>query len=369
MQGIRTILASSALGLVLAGSAWAEGDTIKILANAIVPSDDNADGMLSAAQVQVTAGLTTGDSVAVAADITASDGFTHTVVGATVDLSWDSVGASKTVIGDGSTLEVQTLTNLPALAAGQTYTLTVGGITLSSGALGTSPTVNDLLTALQSDVSYAGTAFTLSASGYNLVLTWKAIGPVADTALLASGTTIHETIGATYDSASGVLSQANALNGQQVEAGALLFEVVDPQKLRVEALAHDPAMAQQLGRASLPGSATPWQLVGSATAFRDGALPLLFAPQGRQDVPLALGQSVKLRVVYGAPVSGVALPAASVQRNSANQPVVWLHDSAELFRPWPVQIAPLNGQDVLVRDLPAGRRVVSAGAALLNQIR
>lgn len=30
MQGIRTILASSALGLVLAGSAWAEGDTIKI---------------------------------------------------------------------------------------------------------------------------------------------------------------------------------------------------------------------------------------------------------------------------------------------------------------------------------------------------
>jgi len=169
--------------------------------------------------------------------------------------------------------------------------------------------------------------------------------------------------------ASGVLSQANALNGQQVEAGALLFEVVDPQKLRVEALAHDPAMAQQLGRASLPGSATPWQLVGSATAFRDGALPLLFAPQGRQDVPLALGQSVKLRVAYGAPVSGVALPAASVQRNSANQPVVWLHDSAELFRPWPVQIAPLNGQDVLVRDLPAGRRVVSAGAALLNQIR
>jgi len=169
--------------------------------------------------------------------------------------------------------------------------------------------------------------------------------------------------------ASGVLSQANAVNGQQVEAGALLFEVVDPQKLRVEALVHDPAMAQRLGRASLAGSAVPWQAVSRAGAFRDGALPVLFAPQGRNALPLALGQSVKLRVESGAPVSGVALPAASVQRNSANQPVVWLHDSAEWFRPWPVQLEPLNGQDVLVRDLPAGRRVVSAGAALLNQIR
>ena len=184
---------------------YSEGDTIKILANAIVPSDDNADGMLSAAQVQVTAGLTVGDSVAVAVDSDASDGFTHTVSGSTVSLSWDSVSASKTVIGDGITPEVQTLTNLPALAAGQSYTLTVGALTLSSGPLGASPTVNDLITAFQTDPLY-GSDYTLSASGYNLVLTWVVPGPVPDTAVLASGTTIHETITALFDSTGGVLS-------------------------------------------------------------------------------------------------------------------------------------------------------------------
>ena len=78
-----------------------------------------------------------------------------------------------------------------------------------------------------------------------------------------------------------MLSQANALNGQQVESGALLFEVVDPQKLRVKRWP-TTRPTQQLGCASLPGKRHPWQLVGSATAFQDGALPLLFAPQGRQ---------------------------------------------------------------------------------------
>ena len=66
---------------------------------------------------------------------------------------------------------------------------------------------------------------------------------------------------------------------------------------------------------------------------------------------------------------GVPLPTASVVKNAANQSVVWVHESAELFRPYPVQLNPLDGQRVLVSGLPAQRRVVVAGAMLLNQIR
>jgi cobalt-zinc-cadmium efflux system membrane fusion protein len=56
---------------------------------------------------------------------------------------------------------------------------------------------------------------------------------------------------------SGVIASANAVAGQVVDARELVFEVVDPSRLRIEALAYDPAQAQ-----SVPVPRWPW--VGSA---------------------------------------------------------------------------------------------------------
>ena len=92
-------------------------------------------------------------------------------------------------------------------------------------------------------------------------------------------------------------------------------------------------MAQQLGRASLPGSATPGSWWAAPPRFVMARCRCCLPRKGRQDVPLALGQSVKLRVAYGAPVSGVALPAASVQRNSANQPWCGCTTAPSCFAP------------------------------------
>lgn len=169
--------------------------------------------------------------------------------------------------------------------------------------------------------------------------------------------------------ASGVLAQANAINGQQFDAGAVLFEVLDPGQLLIEALVYDPATLDNLAYGSLPGSQTRWQVQGRTRAFRDGALPVLFKPQSASDIALALGQTVRLTVQTRTRWQGVPLPTASVVKNAANQSVVWVHESAELFRPYPVQLNPLDGQRVLVSGLPAQRRVVVAGAMLLNQIR
>lgn len=170
--------------------------------------------------------------------------------------------------------------------------------------------------------------------------------------------------------ASGRIASASVVNGQVVEAKEILFEIVDPQQLLIEALVYDPAQAAALQDASLAGSATPLRLLGGPLAMRDGALPLLFQPAaGRFAEPLALGQVVKVLARSQQRQSGAVLPASAVVLNPANQPIVWLHERAELFRPLPVQVSPLDGQQVLVSGLSAGQRIVVSAANLLNQIR
>src|SRR5439155_6241774 len=66
---------------------------------------------------------------------------------------------------------------------------------------------------------------------------------------------------------SGVISIASAVAGQVVEAREVLFEIVDPQRLMVEALAYDPIVLADVGKASgaLPaGVALPLVFIGGA---------------------------------------------------------------------------------------------------------
>ncbi|MBK6716145.1 MAG: hypothetical protein IPG57_13880 [Burkholderiales bacterium] len=82
-----------------------------------------------------------------------------------------------------------------------------------------------------------------------------------------------------------------------------------------------------------------------------------------------LNQPVRVLIQLAESLQGVALPAGALQRNAANEPVVWLHERAEIFRPQVVQVQPLDGRQVLVKGLTGGERVVTQGAALLQQIR
>jgi cobalt-zinc-cadmium efflux system membrane fusion protein len=164
---------------------------------------------------------------------------------------------------------------------------------------------------------------------------------------------------------SGVLAASNVVSGQVVESSSVLFEIVDPQGLLIEALAYDPALVTNLASASLQGVSLRY--LGGASALRDGALPLLFAPSA--PLPLALGQNVKLIAQTREQIKGVRLPASSVVKNAANESVVWLHEQAQIFRAVPVQPLPLDGSTVLVTQIKPGSRVVTQGATLINQIR
>jgi cobalt-zinc-cadmium efflux system outer membrane protein len=69
--------------------------------------------------------------------------------------------------------------------------------------------------------------------------------------------------------------------GQVVEARETLFEVIDPNRLAVEALAYDAAQATGLGRAfaPLPGGAVELAFVGAGRVLREQSVPLLFLPR------------------------------------------------------------------------------------------
>jgi cobalt-zinc-cadmium efflux system membrane fusion protein len=170
--------------------------------------------------------------------------------------------------------------------------------------------------------------------------------------------------------ASGIIATANVLSGQVVEARDVLFEIVDPDRMVVEALTTDPALVGRIDNAALAGlPGVELNLLGGARSLRDGALPINFRASAKS-VPLAVGQPVTVVARLSDKTKGIALPAEAVVRNPSNEPVVWIKAGAERFIAQPVELRPLDARTVVVvKGLSADNRVVVSGAALINQIR
>lgn len=173
---------------------------------------------------------------------------------------------------------------------------------------------------------------------------------------------------------SGVITRAQAVAGQVADARELLFEIVDPSRLMVEATTADAALPARMAGASLreaPGARL--QLVGAGGALRDGVMPVNFRLQSTgagQALPLAVGQPVTLIAQLTERIEGFVLPAQAVVRNAANEQVVWIKSGAERYIPQPVRVRTLDAATVVVvQGLGADNRVVVEGAALLAQIR
>lgn len=189
-------------------------------------------------------------------------------------------------------------------------------------------------------------------------------------AAVSSSVSAVETLAAPV---SGVISAINVVAGQVVDAREILFEIVDPTKLIVEAQAFDVALLSNIGAASAapaPGVSVPLSFMGAGRAQREGAIPLQFRTSGSSETPMAVNQPVKVLVHTKSMVKGVAVPAASVVKSASNQDMVWVHAGAETFQARTVRVVPLDGASMSVVDgLKAGERVVTQGAALVNQVR
>ncbi len=173
-------------------------------------------------------------------------------------------------------------------------------------------------------------------------------------------------------SASGVISVANAVTGQLIEGGAVLFEIVDPGKLWVEAIAYDPAAVVDIRTAvatTSDGETLPLELIGRSLTLRQQAVPVLFRIT-RPSPTLKVGTPVTVILQEARTEKGIVLPAASIVGAANGEDVVFEHVAAERFVPRPIRLRPLDGERVVVlAGIGDGSRIVTAGAELLNQIR
>jgi hypothetical protein len=171
---------------------------------------------------------------------------------------------------------------------------------------------------------------------------------------------------------SGVIASAHVVAGQVVDARELIFEIVDPSRLRIEALAFDAAIASNIGGATLAlgNQRVSLTFIGASRSLREQALPLAFRAQGAALDQLAVGQPVRVFVQTRDKVKGISVPVSSLMKNPANQTVVWVKTAPERFEPRTVTIEPLDGVNAAVTSgLQAGDRIATQGATLINQVR
>lgn len=170
----------------------------------------------------------------------------------------------------------------------------------------------------------------------------------------------------------GVVSVANLAPGQIIESREVVFEIVDPARFWVEAIAHDPSVVANLSKAFAllnNGERMPLEFGGVGLTLKQQATPITFKVS-QAHPNLSIGRPVTVVLQSTAELSGIVLPAASVVRSPSGLAMVWIKTEPERFEPQTVRTESLDGQRVVVTaGLKSDIRVVTEGATLLNQIR
>jgi len=168
----------------------------------------------------------------------------------------------------------------------------------------------------------------------------------------------------------GVIASANATAGQIADSNSVIFQIVDPKRLWVEATAFEPkALSGAAFARTADGKTFVLDYVGSGLADRNQTVPVDFAAHSDAG-DLRLGQFVTVSAATTETKTGIVVPRASVVRRSNGQSVVFEHVRAELFMAREVRVEPLDGETMLVvAGLDSGKRVVTQAASLIDQVR
>jgi hypothetical protein len=167
----------------------------------------------------------------------------------------------------------------------------------------------------------------------------------------------------------GVVAETAAVAGAMAAPGTVVYRIVDPAKLWVEALSFS-ALAEGSAATARLGDGTSLALAyrGAGLADRNQAVPVQFAITGDASA-LRLGQFVTVLAPTGGERQGLPLPRGGLVRTEGGH-LVYEHVSAERFVAHAVRAEALDADRVVVSDgLAPGRRVVVQGAELLDQIR
>lgn len=188
-------------------------------------------------------------------------------------------------------------------------------------------------------------------------------------AALAGGIGAKEALRAPTD---GVIAGSQAVAGKVFDAGDLLFEVVNPSVVRIDANWFDGATVPAFGGAKVSSSGQTITLnyLGASGAVRDQVLTLAFENRELSKAQFATGQLLKVYAEQAEKIEGIAVASSALVKNAANQTAVWVKVKPETFEPRVVTTEPLDGQQVLITSgLKPFDRVVVQAASLINQIR
>jgi len=170
----------------------------------------------------------------------------------------------------------------------------------------------------------------------------------------------------------GLIAAAKVVPGQVVHAQDIMFQIVDPDGLWVEALVYGAVDPASLGDATTLGSdGQPIHLLyqGFSRTLQQQAALVHFAIPN-PPAQLNVGQPVTVLAHTGTATSEIVLPREAVVRSGSGETIVWLHDEFEDFDPKPVRTRPLDATRVIVAaGVNEGERIVIRGAQLVNQIR
>jgi RND family efflux transporter MFP subunit len=169
---------------------------------------------------------------------------------------------------------------------------------------------------------------------------------------------------------SGVIAAVQAVAGQIAEPSSVIFQIVDPSRFWVEALSFESHAITGVANGRFgDGRTVGLAYRGSGLVERNQAIPIQFSVEGPTQ-GLRAGQLLTVLASTDDQRAGIAVPRTSVLRGPNGQSIVYEHTNAERFVPREVRVEPLDGDRVLiVSGLDAGKRVVTQGAELLNQIR
>lgn len=168
----------------------------------------------------------------------------------------------------------------------------------------------------------------------------------------------------------GVVAASRVVAGQVVQAQDVLFQIVDPASLWVEAFDYGEIDPAKLKEASAVGSG-PMALAfqGWSRALQQQATILHFAIV---DPPpsIRVGQPLTVTAKRNDSITGVIISRDAVVRGGNGATIVWRHVEPEQFEARPVRTEPFDAANVLIAaGVESGDRIVTRGAELINQIR
>jgi RND family efflux transporter MFP subunit len=169
---------------------------------------------------------------------------------------------------------------------------------------------------------------------------------------------------------SGVIAEGRPVAGQIVQSNAVIFQIVDPAKLWIEALSFQALRdVQDASAKTAAGNALTIAFKGSGFADRSQSIPVHFSVEAAAE-GLRAGEFVTVFAQAGSEREGIALPRNAVIRAANGQDFIYEHVGAERFEARPVRIEPLDGERVLIAaGIDAGKRIVVQGAELVGHVR